>query len=152
MNTYQYAPINLEGSTTRLLRLRKGTEPDIECELFEAWLDREDLIEYEALSYCWGGMELLEFVRIDGKVLQITRNLYWALRNLRSASIDRILWVDAICIDQADTDERRHQGVFSSCSSSHLAGRSNRRYQSFVSFAEENGTRIVQDSLSTSEL
>lgn len=109
MNTYQYAPIHLEGRTTRLLRLRKGTGPNIECELFEAWLDRQDLVEYEALSYCWGGMELEELVMIDRKVLQIIRNLYWALRNLRSASIDRILWVDALCINQANTDERRHQ-------------------------------------------
>lgn len=38
-------------------------------------------------------------------------NLYPALQHLRSQNEDRILWIDAMCIDQADDSERGHQVV-----------------------------------------
>ena len=109
MVTYEYKPINLEGPAFRLLRLLKGTGPDIKCELFEAWLSIEDLIPYEAVSYTWGSMELSASVDVDGQTLHITENLYLALNYLRLGGADRILWVDAICIDQGNHQERGHQ-------------------------------------------
>lgn len=92
-----------------MLRLFKGTGSNIECELFEAWLDVEDLIPYEAISYTWGSMELSATVTIDGKTLSVTENLYLALQNLRLGEADRVLWVDAICINQSNHRERGHQ-------------------------------------------
>ena len=41
--------------------------------------------------------------------LSITENLYLALQYLRLRDTDRILWVDAICIDQSNKKEQRHQ-------------------------------------------
>jgi hypothetical protein len=118
MDAYEYRPIDLEGPAFRLLRLLKGVGSDIECELFEAWLNIEDLVQYEAVSYTWGGTELSASVQIDGKNLDITDNLYLALYYLRRSGEDRILWVDAICIDQSNRKERGHQvrqmgGVYS---------------------------------------
>ncbi|CAO2653033.1 Nn.00g024440.m01.CDS01 [Neocucurbitaria sp. VM-36] len=48
-------------------------------------------------------------VQINGDELEVTENLYMALRQLRSHKTDRILWVDAICIDQGNHRERGHQ-------------------------------------------
>lgn len=41
--------------------------------------------------------------------LTVTRNLEGALRRLRSCSLDRILWIDALCINQKDVQERGQQ-------------------------------------------
>lgn len=110
MNVFQYEPLDLDGPAFRLLRLVKGSETNIECEIFQAWLyDDGAIIPYEALSYAWGGTEMTERVEINGKELGVTANLYCALQHLRYQDADRILWIDAICINQGDARERGHQ-------------------------------------------
>lgn len=89
MGVFKYEPIDLEGPAFRLLRLFKGTGgDDIECELFQAWLQDNNTIPYEALSYTWGSTEMTEYIKIDGRTLNITKNLYFALRYLRSQDTD----------------------------------------------------------------
>jgi hypothetical protein len=39
----------------------------------------------------------------------VTKNLYLALLRLRHPETERTLWVDALCINQVDLDEKRHQ-------------------------------------------
>lgn len=51
MKRFQYMPINLEGRSSRLVRLFKAERSPVQCELFDAWLDDEQRPEYEALSY-----------------------------------------------------------------------------------------------------
>jgi uncharacterized membrane protein YkoI len=109
MDIFKHEPIDLEGPAFRLLRLYKGGASDIECELFQAWLYGDSTISYEALSYTWGGADMSASVKINGKTLGVTENLYLALQYLRSQETDRILWVDAICIDQSNPQERGHQ-------------------------------------------
>ena len=109
MDVFKYEPIDLNSPAFRLLRLFKGMEADIKCELFQAWLQGDSIIPYEALSYTWGSTEMTEYIKIDGWTLGVTENLYWALRYLRSQDIDQIFWVDAVCIDQSNNIERGHQ-------------------------------------------
>lgn len=45
---------------------------------------------------------------LNGKSFRVTTNLESALRHLR-LDVDRIIWIDAICIDQNDNDERASQ-------------------------------------------
>ena len=65
--------------------------------------------EFEALSYVWGDGALKQTILIDGARYQVTDALYVALANLRNLDSQRVLWVDAICINQDDTAERNHQ-------------------------------------------
>ena len=110
MERFDYKPIDLQGPSFRLVRLVKGNDVDIHCELFEAWLHpSECVLPYEALSYTWGGTERAESILVHGKELRVTQNLYLALRHLRFEHVDRILWIDAICINQDDVGERGHQ-------------------------------------------
>src|SRR3569833_216474 len=109
MASFEYDDLDLEGPAFRLLRLRSGEGPDIHCELFQAQVqERESAISYEALSYTWGSTETTDGITLDGKGLDITRNLYLALQHLRYRDHDRIMWVDAICINQSNHKERGH--------------------------------------------
>jgi hypothetical protein len=110
MDSYIYNRIDLAQPTIRLVRLLRGINIDLECEIFQAWLDQpQDRIPYEALSYTWGSTERTDHVTINGRKLTITQNLYLALEHLRFKEHDRILWIDSLCIDQANDAEKGHQ-------------------------------------------
>lgn len=48
-------------------------------------------------------------ISIHDNQLQITENCRCALHNLRKRTIARMLWIDAICINQADNEEKNVQ-------------------------------------------
>jgi ankyrin repeat protein len=110
MALFKYQPIDLGGPAFRLVRLLKGNDVNIHCELFEAWIHHtQGIIPYEALSYTWGGIEKTDNIMINGSRAYVTQNLYLALQYLRFKDQDRVLWIDAICIDQDNIEERGHQ-------------------------------------------
>ena len=106
---FHHSPLNLEQRSIRLLRLLRGHDTTLCCEIFEATLDDDDLIEYEALSYTWGSEVTPESIQIDGRPKAITLNLFQALHSIRQELCDVIIWVDSICIDQDDGKEKSHQ-------------------------------------------
>ncbi|PSN66988.1 HET-domain-containing protein [Corynespora cassiicola Philippines] len=65
--------------------------------------------EYDALSYVWGFPELRETINVNGEDVPATMNLESALRRVRNAEKADLLWVDAICINQKDIEERNAQ-------------------------------------------
>lgn len=110
ISEYNYEPIDFSGPAIRLLRLCRGIGSEIACELFQAKLcQRDDSISYEALSYTWGLPDVREHIIVNGKPLSVTVNLYLALQQLRQRDEDRILWIDAVCINQKNLKERSHQ-------------------------------------------
>lgn len=109
MQTFHYNTLDVEGRTFRLLRLIGGDGPQIECEIFEAWLMGNHTIPFEALSYTWGDLTTPHEITLNSAKLAITGNLHSALRHLRIADEDRSMWIDAICIDQSNEEERGHQ-------------------------------------------
>ncbi|KAM0253630.1 hypothetical protein ACHAQJ_007205 [Trichoderma viride] len=62
-----------------------------------------------ALSYCWGDATKTLPILCNGQQFHVTENLESALRQLRDESRERILWIDAICIDQNNVSERGYQ-------------------------------------------
>lgn len=101
-STYKHNRIDLARDAIRLLRLLKGSEGQpIRCELFETYLDKAKGMDYEALSYVWGTGQTSDKIWLDGYPFKVTKNLYKALEHLRRLNEDRLLWVDAICIDQS---------------------------------------------------
>jgi hypothetical protein len=75
--------------------------------------DDKKKTSYEAVSWCWGREPHDQVLRVhDGtKVFgfPISRNLKMALWALRANDEVRQLWIDAICINQGDTEERNQQ-------------------------------------------
>lgn len=67
---------------------------------------------YVALSYVWGTPADKKPILVNGIEMQITQNLHTALTELRKSTwVQRRvnLWIDALCINQDDLDERAQQ-------------------------------------------
>lgn len=65
---------------------------------------------YDAISYTWGEPNFTQEIIIDDHFrLRITPNLHDALIRYRCAVGTRSIWVDAICINQNDEDDKRRQ-------------------------------------------
>ena len=93
----------------RVLRIVRGTEAGLCC-----YLDHHNLAsppKYEALSYCWGGGndKLAEISGGDLRGFAVSEHLWRALWRLRLPNLDRLVWIDAICINQANVDEKNNQ-------------------------------------------
>ena len=71
--------------------------------------DLHENVEYEALSYVWGDPNVTRPISCGSTQLNVTVNLFAALLAVRSCSYPRLLWVDAICIDQKNIKERDQQ-------------------------------------------
>lgn len=65
--------------------------------------------KYEALSYAWEGQIATEAIWCSDRKIHVTANVHSALRHLRDQNYSRKLWIDALCIDQSDIDERSQQ-------------------------------------------
>ncbi|VUC28772.1 unnamed protein product [Clonostachys rosea] len=65
--------------------------------------------EYEALSYAWGDPIFDRSIDVSGCSLKITKSLDMALRVFRHTTDVRAIWVDAVCINQQDDQEKGKQ-------------------------------------------
>jgi Heterokaryon incompatibility protein (HET) len=113
MPQYRYSPLSQKPNVIRLLVLLPSRDkPEIlRCELVEYTIRETDKANhpYEALSYVWGSMDKPQSIIIDDQKLEVTQNLYAALLRLRDREIPRIVWADAVCINQADEKEKGRQ-------------------------------------------
>ncbi|EMR89263.1 putative heterokaryon incompatibility protein [Botrytis cinerea BcDW1] len=80
----------------------------IKCDTYVVSLSTRP--QYEALSYVWGGQGTeKDTIWIAGTKFEVTKNLHNALCNLRLRNSVRTLWIDQICINQDDPDEKSWQ-------------------------------------------
>ena len=69
----------------------------------------EDGLEFSALSYVWGDPAKTMSIVVNGVEVAVTTNLAQALARLPEVSGSGLYWIDALCINQADMEERTHQ-------------------------------------------
>ncbi|KLU91790.1 hypothetical protein MAPG_10738 [Magnaporthiopsis poae ATCC 64411] len=105
-----YQTLDTSTHEIRLLRLLPGNLSDsIETELITTTLDIQS-IPFEALSYVWGQKSNPpNQIVVDNTPKDVTENLHSALRGLRRDDQSRMLWVDAVCVNQEDILERNQQ-------------------------------------------
>ncbi|KAF5583577.1 heterokaryon incompatibility 6 OR allele [Fusarium pseudocircinatum] len=102
-----YQPI-IGDKEIRLLILEPGARGDpLECELVNAELSWRT--RFEALSYAWGDDITKHELKCSGHMIGVMANLHDALLDLRLPTQRRVLWIDALCINQADNDEKSKQ-------------------------------------------
>ncbi|KAH7163596.1 heterokaryon incompatibility protein-domain-containing protein [Dactylonectria estremocensis] len=108
---YRYTPIG-EGSTRVLFLLEaESFDDDLKGALLDVSLSKklDDDFAYTALSYVWGTERSTHTISIGNETLYIGANLDSALRHIRRCDRPLLLWVDAICINQSDVQERNDQ-------------------------------------------
>ncbi|GAW13927.1 hypothetical protein ANO14919_033190 [Xylariales sp. No.14919] len=91
-----------------------GESTDVHCQLLRLDLNATkrcglDKHPFVALSYCWGPTEPKKTIFLNGKEKKVTPNLYDALIHIRDILSPVSLWVDAICINQGDLEERQRE-------------------------------------------
>ncbi|PVH96922.1 HET-domain-containing protein [Periconia macrospinosa] len=107
-----YFPL-LEGQVIRLIELSPGAWNDpISIRLLIAELHNAP--EYDALSYVWGNPANTVPISCNGREFQVTPSLYAAFKRIRLTYRPRIVWADAICINQSNTKEKSHHVAFMS--------------------------------------
>ncbi|KAI1750901.1 heterokaryon incompatibility protein-domain-containing protein [Xylaria castorea] len=94
----------------RILHLMPPGQNDVEspiiCEVSVA--SRSDNPDYEALSYAWDDRAPFT-IQVSGSEVKVTPRLYNALRQLRLRDRTRNLWIDQLCINQWDLEEKALQ-------------------------------------------
>ncbi|KAK0622520.1 heterokaryon incompatibility protein-domain-containing protein [Immersiella caudata] len=107
----RYVYDNLGQSNIRLLSISPGNFGDeLCCQLVQEDLNRFPL--YDAISYTWaddsGDREKNKTIRLGHELLIVTTSCQLALRRARLHQMQKI-WIDAVCINQDDNNERTHQ-------------------------------------------
>ncbi|KAF2118230.1 heterokaryon incompatibility protein-domain-containing protein [Lophiotrema nucula] len=120
-STLSYIPLSKERREIRLLHVHpmhgatkvpsssqdSPRDAPIRCSLSIVSLN--DSPSFDALSYVWGEPKRVQNVIINGHKFPITANLHLALTHLQLPNQERIMWIDAVCINQGDIEERANQ-------------------------------------------
>ncbi|KAK8070083.1 hypothetical protein PG994_006699 [Apiospora phragmitis] len=110
MPLYRHNPLG--NSEIRLLTIRERPCKTDDIAISLITFEQPEAPEYECLSYAWGSEDGRKEVKIQGSAprsLFVTQNLDEAIRHLRYVDRSRIMWIDAICIDQSNLEERSQQ-------------------------------------------
>lgn len=107
-NSRYFDPLTVSTSL-RLLRILPGApDEQLACEFIT--LNAPSEFAFEAISYSWTSalpLNSIEAGQLAG--FKITDHVERLLRRLRRASRDRVVWIDAICVNQEDLHERSCQ-------------------------------------------
>lgn len=105
-----YRPLTRPECQIRLFRLEKMAE-DGKVRGSFVYSDINSCPKYTALSYAWGEPNKTRTITIERQNdVKIGENLWWFLQ-CRGLTLKkpRFFWIDAICIDQSNVNERNHQ-------------------------------------------
>lgn len=107
-----YRRLDQPRQQVRLLTLHQGRSwESIKVSLRHASLPDVTIAAppFEALSYVWGSSDRTCLVICDHAKRNVTEALHQALFYLRHETEARILWTDALCINQDDLEEKSDQ-------------------------------------------
>src|SRR2546429_478553 len=115
LDSFVYDALDSSTDSIRLLSLlpyQKEAKPSkpadtVRCEVISVTF--ASIPKYEALSYTWGEEADTQTIELNHRRFSVRKNLYDALYHLRNDKKERVIWVDAICINQNDNDERSCQ-------------------------------------------
>jgi hypothetical protein len=111
LEVFVYEPLDHGSDSIRLIELHPDP-PDaiIRCTMRHASLSEAG---YICLSYTWQPSHPKHWIEVNGRSLSIGKNLYQFLHAYRNVQAREHphpkIWIDALCIQQSDTDEKNHQ-------------------------------------------
>ena len=102
---YKYAPLNANLSEIRLVRIQPGADDS----LVRITLHHYSLTEappFHVLSYLWGDPRTQSTILCDGESFTVMDNLHSFLMAMRKRPSQPYIWIDEICINQANYEEK----------------------------------------------
>lgn len=119
---YRYQPLP-KSHSIRLLQVGKydSEHPRLRCWLYTCPLADGLRPPFDALSYCWNAPVIDEDdedgtrgdyfyeIEVNGTSWMITESLYEALLARSRSGEERLLWADALCINQTHDEEKTEQ-------------------------------------------
>jgi len=115
----------LQGSQIRLLQFKDNSSATENIQLRLKHYDTAKSIPpYIALSYVWGSYSKDRAIKVNNRLVPVTDNLYDALKHIRDVLTNfrtgiaeatqkdqgaPLFWIDAICINQEDLDEKSRE-------------------------------------------
>ena len=108
LEPFTHVPVNSRASYIRLLRVKDANflEDVVECDLIDVCLNDKPI--YAAISYVWGAPCFDRAIFCNEKRTWITASLESALKQYRrdrDTEKPRLLWADALCINQGNEVE-----------------------------------------------
>ena len=116
---FKHAKLNDPKRQIRIIQIRSLTGVDL-FEEISCTIHTRSTERYTAISYQWGDKPLkgspgetpIQSINLGGQLLQVRRNLHDLLLKLRESwpsLADTYFWIDQLCIDQENTDEKEKQ-------------------------------------------
>jgi hypothetical protein len=107
-NTFKYQAIKLDKGIRLVTLHRRLPWLQVHIGLEEVSLDSAP--PYEAISYTWGeNPKMIKKIFVNGLPFYTTPSTFNVLRTRSSPWKTRVLWIDSICINQDDLEERSSQ-------------------------------------------
>jgi hypothetical protein len=112
---FPYIKLDSNLKEIRVLEVAPGTGFNaVTCTLKHISLLDDKVPCYETISYCWGSTGAKKIIRLNGSLIWVPSSSEAAVRRMRFSDKPRVLWIDAICIDQSSQSEKGEQVAFMS--------------------------------------
>jgi hypothetical protein len=106
----QYRPLVRPSDQTRVLRLLPGLPGStIRAQLLTVEFEATRRSRYEAVSYVWVRFVGTSDIEIRDVIYTVPTSAEDVLQAVRYKDSERLIWIDAICINQIDQTEKQHQ-------------------------------------------
>ncbi|KAF7931143.1 uncharacterized protein EAE97_009352 [Botrytis byssoidea] len=109
---YADRPLLHPDKQIRLLRLEQSS-PDGDDYCFSLTVHNfcDDVYQprYIAISYTWGDFVPLMPIIVNGKRMRVRFNCWYALWQMRHHGVTDYLWIDSLCINQDNNEEKNFQ-------------------------------------------
>jgi hypothetical protein len=105
-----YRPLDVSRKEIRVLDVAPGHQSElIYCHLRHVALTSQPKPVYETISYVWGDATQRGVILLDDSVLDVPASSEEVIRRMRLVDRHRVVWIDAVCINQNDVQEKNQQ-------------------------------------------
>ena len=109
---YKYlplAPSRCEIRVHEILPHPRLSTATLHCKIRPVFLAEEHLPQLATIFYCWEDPTSKNIIIVDVARLQVSARFFQVISRVAHADQVRIIWLDAVCINQADIEERARQ-------------------------------------------
>ncbi|EXK80584.1 hypothetical protein FOQG_14936 [Fusarium oxysporum f. sp. raphani 54005] len=109
---FKHQPLADPANQIRLLEVISLPDMPMELSLSVHEITKDS--DYYAISYTWGDSCFTKEIIINGRPMMVTENCHYALTQVRDRypslhGTSIFIWIDSICINQNDNDEKSDQ-------------------------------------------